>query len=76
MNINMDKLTKQKKLKLYKYIHKKIWNMNTKEMEEMEEEFGEDGLIDCINEILQPLAIMDKVVLIEPDTFIRVPTIN
>lgn len=52
----INKLTEQQKLKLYKVIHKKFWSMNMGELHEMEKEFGEDGLIDCFNELMKPLA--------------------
>tara|TARA_R110002012_G_scaffold153206_3_gene313253 strand:+ start:1300 stop:1767 length:468 start_codon:yes stop_codon:yes gene_type:complete len=54
------KLNHKEKLKLYKFIHKKFWCMNVKELHEMEEEFGEESLIDCFNELMSPLTKLNQ----------------
>lgn len=53
--VELNKLLPTEKLKLYKFIHKKFWTMNMKELHEMEEEYGEERLIDCFNELMRPL---------------------
>jgi len=52
----MKNLTKQQKFILYKFLHRKIWNMNMKELEELQTLLGEDNKFgDLVNELLKPL---------------------
>ena len=52
----VDALTRKQKLKLDKFIRKKFWDMNMKELHEMEEEYGENELVGCFNELMEPLS--------------------
>jgi len=52
----MDTLSKNQKFILYKFLHRKIWNMTLKELDELEKLLGEDNNIGkIVNELLKPL---------------------
>jgi len=48
---HLNTLTREQKLKLFEFIGEKFWNMRPKQLQEMEDEFGEDGLMKCFNEL-------------------------
>jgi len=51
----MDNLNKQQKFILYKFLHRKIWNITIKELEELEKLLGENNIGEIVNQLLKPL---------------------
>lgn len=51
----MENLSKQQKFIIYKFLHKKMFNMTIKELEDLEKLLGDDKIGIIINKLLKPL---------------------